>query len=57
MLALADPTPPATSPEPHYIPGLKYSPQWHREQEDEEQVWLNAYARWALKCGAFPVQD
>jgi len=51
MLALADP--------PHtqlgHIPGLKYPPEWHREQEAKEQAWLNAWARWGRKLGTVPV--
>lgn len=46
MLALAEP-PPTT--EPGLIPGLKYSPGWHREQEDKERAWLDAYVRWTLR--------
>jgi len=53
MLALADPPPPTAD----LIPGLKYSPEWHREQEEREQAWLNAYARWVLKFGSLPVRD
>lgn len=51
MLALADP--PATEPQP--IPGLKYPPEWHREEEDREQAWLNAHIRWSLRRGLLPV--
>lgn len=57
MLALADPPPPHTPPEPDLIPGLTYSPQWHREQETLEQAWLDAYIRCCLKCGSLPVHD
>jgi hypothetical protein len=39
------------------IPGLTYPPDWHREEEAKEQAWLDAYARWALRLGALPVQD
>lgn len=53
MLALADP--PAVRPD--LIPGLKYSPPWHREQEDKERDWLDAYVRWTLKFRTRPVQD
>ncbi|WP_176742631.1 hypothetical protein [Streptomyces sp. LUP47B] len=49
MLALADPPPPQTEPETALIPGLAYSPEWHREQEDMERVWLDAYVRWSLR--------
>lgn len=27
------------------IPGLVYSPEWHRQQEDEERAWLDDHAR------------
>lgn len=57
MLALADPPPPHTPPEPDLIPGLTYSPRWHREQETLEQAWLDAYIRCCLKCGVLPVHD
>lgn len=40
MLALADP--PDTQPD--LIPGLTYSPEWHREQEADERAWLDDYA-------------
>lgn len=51
MLALADP--PAA--EPGLIPGLKHPPEWHREQEDRERAWLDAYMRWTLKYGTRPL--
>ncbi|MEU5322913.1 hypothetical protein AB0G67_40115 [Streptomyces sp. NPDC021056] len=41
MLALADPPQPTTG----MIPGLKYPPEWHREEEAREQAWLNARIR------------
>ncbi|WP_158102455.1 hypothetical protein [Streptomyces africanus] len=25
------------------IPGLAYPPEWHQQQDDEEQAWLNAF--------------
>lgn len=53
MLALADPPQPDTG----MIPGLKYPPEWHREQEDAEQAWLDAYIRWAERFRALPVQE
>jgi hypothetical protein len=43
--------------QPDTIPGLTYPPDWHREEEAREQAWLDAYARWALRLGALPVQD
>lgn len=58
MLALAEPPPPQTEPtepETGLIPGLTYSPEWHREQEDLERAWLNAYTRWTLKYGTRPL--
>ena len=55
MLALAEPPPPQTEPETGLIPGLKRSPEWHREQEDLERAWLNAYTRWTLKYGTRPL--
>lgn len=42
MLALADP--PDTQPD--LIPGLVYSPEWHREQEAAERAYLDARIRW-----------
>lgn len=55
MLALADPPPPEAQPEPNgLIPGLKYPPAWHRQQEDQEQAWLNEYARWCARFRPFP---
>lgn len=53
MLALAEP--PTTQSD--LIPGLKRSPEWHREEEAREQAWLNAYARWAVKYGDIPVRN
>lgn len=50
MLALADP--PATQPDT--IPGLTYPPEWHREEEDKERAWLDAYARWCQRFRLFP---
>jgi hypothetical protein len=54
MLALADPPAPKTEPETGLIPGLTYSPEWHREQEDRERVWLDAYVRWSLRIKQQP---
>lgn len=54
MLALADPPTPQGQPETGLIPGLKYSPAWHREQEDLEQALLNEYARWCRRFRPFP---
>ena len=45
MLALAEPPPPHTGPQTSLIPGLKQSPQWHREQEDLERAWLDQWMR------------
>jgi hypothetical protein len=55
MLALAEPPPPHTEPEAALIPGLTYSPEWHREQEDLERAWLDAYTRRALRYGTRPL--
>ena len=55
MLALAEPPPQQSEPAPGLIPGLKQSPQWHREQEDLERAWLNAHMRWTLKYGTRPL--
>lgn len=55
MLALADPPPPQAEPEADHIPGLKRSPEWHREQEDLERAWLDAYTRWTLTYATRPV--
>jgi hypothetical protein len=55
MLALAEPPPPHTEPAPGLIPGLKQTPEWHREQEDLERAWLNAHMRWTLKYGTRPL--
>ena len=60
MLALAEPPPPHTEPQPEpefgLIAGLKQTPEWHREQEDLERAWLNAYTRWTLKYGTRPLR-
>jgi hypothetical protein len=53
MLALAEP--PHTQPD--HTPGLKHSPEWHREQEDKERAWLDAYNRWCNKFRALPAHD
>lgn len=45
MLALADP--PTTRPD--LIPGLKYSPEWHRMQEQAERAYLDARIRWCRR--------
>lgn len=41
-MALATTCPDTT---PDLIPGLIYPPEWHRQQEDEEQAWLDDYIR------------
>lgn len=41
MLATAD----LPDTQPETIPGLVYSPEWHREQEQEERAWLDDYTR------------
>jgi hypothetical protein len=41
MLALAEPP----QPQSNLIPGLKYSPQWHHHQEEQEQAWLDQWIR------------
>lgn len=28
---------------PHLIPGLTYPPEWHQQQDAEEQAWLDAF--------------
>ena len=53
MLTLAD----FPDTQPDTIPGLVYSPQWHREQEMQERAWLDDYAQWGLNIGARFVQD
>ena len=57
MLALAEPPPPQTEPQPGcLISGLKHSPEWHREQEDLERAWLDAYTRWTLRHATRPLR-
>lgn len=55
MLALADPPPQQSATEAGLIPGLKYPPEWHREQEDLERAWLDTYTRRTLKYGTRPL--
>lgn len=57
MLALADPPPRQTEPAPGLIPGLKQSPEWHREQGGLERAWLDAYMRWCLRFRPTPARD
>lgn len=45
MLALAD----KPSTQPGLIPGLKYSPEWHRMQEQAERACLDGRIRWCLR--------
>lgn len=51
MLALAD----RPTIQPDLIPGLKYPPEWHREQEADERARLDAYARWCRTFRVLPM--
>lgn len=36
-------TAPCPDTQHDHLPGLAYSPEWHRQQDAEEQAWLNAF--------------
>lgn len=38
-------TAPCPDTQHDHLPGLAYSPEWHREQDAEERAWLDDYAR------------